>query len=337
LALSIPTIGRKKPVTLQTEQQKVATPSTLASRKTAIQAPPKPAAPPPPSPPREAAPGSTYGAPRPPGALQPPGPNQRPTTPGAGAPPVGTYEAPEKPDMTPPPAEVPETVTMTMDQDVAGTMGNAPPGGLFEAVTEGPPSPPPSEDELDAQIRQLMGDLISGKGMGVDTSEEEALIKQLMQDQIGQSLVDQRARMGRAGFGASGALAAMEGDIQRQAAQRATQETLATRRQAEQDAIERALSAIGVDVEKRREGRQASFDEEFLNALKSSMEQEDTAAGGGPLDDFSKNVEEEGLVGAVPEAVVQGFSSVVKAIYGPDANPNDYTILPGSPIPVRVR
>lgn len=133
------------------------------------------------------------------------------------------------------------------------------------------PEAPMSNDEFDAQVRRMLSDLLSGKGMNVDTAEEEALIKQLMQDQIGQGLVEQRARMGRAGFGASGALAAMEGDVQRQAAQRATQETLATRRQAEQDAIERALNAVGIDVTKRREGREAAFDEEFLNALKSAL------------------------------------------------------------------
>jgi hypothetical protein len=114
--------------------------------------------------------------------------------------------------------------------------------------------------------------------MDVSTAEEEALIRELMQDRLGAGLVEQRAKMGRAGFGASGALAAMEGDIRRQAGQQATQETLAIRRQAEQEAIDNALRAIGVDVDKRREGRAAAFDEEFLNALRSYLGQDDTGA-----------------------------------------------------------
>jgi hypothetical protein len=185
--------------------------------------------------------------------------------------------------------------------------------GRFEEAAPPPPPPPepatsplppPSDEQFDQQIRQMLADLVSGKGMNVDTAEEEALIKQFMQDQIGQGLVEQRARMGRAGFGASGALAAMEGDVQRQAAQRATQETLATRRQAEQDAIERALNAVDIDVTKRKEGREAAFDEEFLNALKSAMGQEVTPEPNGPLEwltrwgkDVEKDVEDTGLRG----------------------------------------
>ena len=107
--------------------------------------------------------------------------------------------------------------------------------------------------------------------MDVNTAEEEALIRELMQDRLGQGLVEQRAKMGRAGFGASGALAAMEGDVRRQAGQQATQETLALRRQAEQEAIRNALQAVGVDIGVRGEARKAAFDEEFLNALKASL------------------------------------------------------------------
>lgn len=136
-----------------------------------------------------------------------------------------------------------------------------------------------SNDTLDQQIRGLIENLVSGKG--ASTESEEALIKQLMEDRIGAGLVEQRARMGRAGFGASGALAAMEGDVRRQAAQGATQETLAIRRQAEQDAINRALEAIGVDVEKRKQASEDIFQEEYLNALKSALGQSVEPVGGG--------------------------------------------------------
>jgi hypothetical protein len=276
VALSIPTYGKKKPVTLQTEQQQVATPAALGAPR--VKAPPKPATPPPPSPPREEAPKQTYGAPRPPGALNPMEPSPKPVQPGAGNPPSGTYDVPT-PAPTPPPAP-PEAVVY---EDFATNEANQNElAGINEAFqTAEPPepeAPPPSDAEFDTQVRQMMADLLAGKGMDVSTAEEEALIRELMQDRLGAGLVEQRAKMGRAGFGASGALAAMEGDIRRQAGQQATQETLAIRRQAEQEAIDNALRAIGVDVEKRREGRAASFDEEFLNALKSYLGQEDTSA-----------------------------------------------------------
>lgn len=187
--------------------------------------------------------------------------------------------------------------------------------------------------EFDTQVRQLMADLLAGRGMDVSTAEEEALIRELMQDKVGQGLVEQRARMGRAGFGASGALAAMEGDVRRQAGQQATQETLALRRQAEQEAINNALRAVGVDVEKRAEARQQMFDEEFLSALRSAMGQEDTSGGGGgPLEDIG----EKGLVGAAPGMAQDAWSTLVKTVYGPNANPNDYYMSPGMPVPVKM-
>lgn len=152
------------------------------------------------------------------------------------------------------------------------------------APPAGAPDEPASNEELNAQIRSLMEDLVSGRGMDVNTAEEEKLIRELMQDRLGQGLVEQRAKMGRAGFGASGALAAMEGDVRRQAGQQATQETLALRRQAEQEAIKNALQAVGVDIDVRGEARKAAFDEEFLNALKASLGLDggEGAAGGRP-------------------------------------------------------
>lgn len=207
-------------------------------------------------------------------------PTPKPVQPGAGAPPSGTYDVPTPAPMPPPPPAPPEAVVY---EDLATNEENqnelAGIGEAFQpAEPPEPEAPPPSDAEFDTQVRQMMADLLAGKGMDVNTAEEEALIRELMQDRLGAGLVEQRARMGRAGFGASGALAAMEGDVRRQAGQQATQETLALRRQAEQEAIDNALRAIGVDVEKRREGRQAAFDQEFLSALRSYLGQEDTGA-----------------------------------------------------------
>lgn len=319
---------KKKPVTLQMEQQNVAKPVALQ---------PTPAAPTPaaPTPPRETMPAAKPPI-KPPATLSIGGalPKPQPTPTGAGGATgmVGGFGA------SPPPdggygsggpswsgswsgqaggggsggANIPVTGPGTRgdaDQDgipdnqeegynpFAGWTPTLPPGWKASEVAAwsdatggkiappaGAPDEPASNEELNAQIRSLMEDLVSGRGMDVNTAEEEALIRELMQDRLGQGLVEQRAKMGRAGFGASGALAAMEGDVRRQAGQQATQETLALRRQAEQEAIRNALQAVGVDIDVRGEARKAAFDEEFLNALKSSLGLDggEGAAGGRP-------------------------------------------------------
>jgi hypothetical protein len=74
----------------------------------------------------------------------------------------------------------------------------------------------------------------------------------------------------------------MESDAQRAAAQQATRETLAVRRQSEQEAIDNALRAIGVDVEKRTAGSQSVMDQIFMQALASELGLElPTEEGGG--------------------------------------------------------
>jgi len=318
MALSLsPMMPKKKkpPVTLQTEQQNVAKPVALQ---------PTPAAPTPaaPTPPRETMPAATQASIKP--AVKPAAMGTSGGTVGgfgASPPPGGGYDSGGGASWSGSwsgrasgggGANIPVTGPGTRgdaDQDgipdnqeegyspFAGWTPNLPPGwkpgeiaqwsdatGGKVAPPAGVPDEPASNEELNAQIRSLMEDLVSGRGMDVNTAEEEALIRELMQDRLGQGLVDQRAKMGRAGFGASGALAAMEGDVRRQAGQQATQETLALRRQAEQEAIRNALQAVGVDIDVRSEARRELFDNEFLNALKSSLGLDggEGAAGGRP-------------------------------------------------------
>lgn len=359
---------RKKVATtnLQAEQQQVANPQALqqkpavVAQKPVVQAPvaAKPAAP---SPPREVSPTAT----------------QQPAAPAmttmSNVPPPTLPDATKQPELpsagerAPTPSVQPTTMPATGAAGATAAVGPNVGLGGSAGLAEGLAGKTVQDDRsalqkaidaknaaeastpsnaLDQQIQSLINDLVSGKGMNVDTSEEEALIRQLMQDQIGQGLVEKRARMGRAGFGASGALAAMEGDVRRQAGQQATQETLALRRQAEQEAIQNALNAIGVDVTKRKEGRQEVFDQELLNVLKSSLGQEDTSgpksAGesditkraseqfGGAGNQVKDIISKQG-VGAVPEALGATWDAMVKTLYGENANPADY--MP-TPIPV---
>lgn len=344
MALSLsPMMPKKKkpPVTLQTEQQAVAKPVALQ---------PTPAAP---TPPRETMPAATQAPVKAPvvqggapamttfssggtlpkptlpsiGERAPPTPKPQPTPMGAGGatgtggtniPVTGPGDGDRNRNGVP---DVYETAYE--DQGPRTTVGGGPLSGAEETIRQGVEAGalPASNEQLNEQIRMLMQDLISGRGMDVSTAEEEALIKELMQDRLGQGLVEQRARMGRAGFGASGALAAMEGDVRRQAGQQATQETLALRRQAEQEAIRNALQAVGVDIDVRSEARRALFDDEFLNALKASLGIVDEVGGEAP--------EESGLSTDNPaNARVQG-NSVLDPVTGApyeirsSANPND--------------
>lgn len=109
--------------------------------------------------------------------------------------------------------------------------GNPPPGP--------PPPPPQSMDELyEAAIREMLG-------YNRSTEDIEKVIREQMMGQMGESLNNSRAGMGRAGFGASGSGQALEGDIMRQANLDASGAILDQRRQADLDrlrSMDRGLS-----------------------------------------------------------------------------------------------
>lgn len=160
----------------------------------------------------------------------------------------------------PPPAEAPGTA-------VTGTTGTAPP-------------PATTQDDIDQMIRDLVASQIGAAGK-VNTAEEEALIRQQMQGELGQSLVDQRARMGRAGFGASGAMGAIEGDVRRAAEMDALDQILGLRRTEEQRALDNAFGAVGVETGMRRAAADDALRRMALEALQAEMGLD---AGPGPTD-----------------------------------------------------
>lgn len=73
-------------------------------------------------------------------------------------------------------------------------------------------------------VEQAIRDLLMG-GLR-DTTAEENLVREMMQAQQQQALVDQRARAGRAGLVQTGAQAGIEADIRQQAAQQALREIM---------------------------------------------------------------------------------------------------------------
>lgn len=79
----------------------------------------------------------------------------------------------------------------------------------------------------------------------VDTTEDEALVRELMAAQAGQGVADARARMGVLGF-TGGALGALEGDVRGAAAQDAAAQILALRRGAREEDLARGMAGAGV-------------------------------------------------------------------------------------------
>ncbi len=100
-----------------------------------------------------------------------------------------------------------------------------------------------------------------------DTSEEEALIRELMQQQQGMDVYNARAAGGRSGFASSGAQFGIEGDLRRRAAQAATQDILGVRREAEQDAFDRAARAAGISLDEARFESDAAYRQAVLDAM----------------------------------------------------------------------
>lgn len=78
---------------------------------------------------------------------------------------------------------------------------------------------------------------------------------------MGRQLMDQRAAAGASGFGESGAMMAMEGDLRSDAARQLGLDVSGLRREEAQRAIENAMKAQGMDIEKMKAADQARLNE----------------------------------------------------------------------------
>ena len=152
--------------------------------------------------------------------------------------------------------------------DLGNIAGNRGTSGYFDAG--GTKKKDTSDEALDNALRALNLSRIQGAS-NVDTTEAEDLIRELMQRQLGAQQVGQRASMGRAGFGSSGALAAMEGDAQQQAALGAQREILDLRRTEDQRAFDNAQDAAGTDIDYRRFGLDDEIRRAQLKALQDYL------------------------------------------------------------------
>jgi len=109
-----------------------------------------------------------------------------------------------------------------------------------------------------------------------DTSADEAAIRERMEAQLGTQLRDQRAGMGRAGFGASGATAALETDARRRASRDATEQILGVQQGARDDELRRLGFAADTQFETRQQAIDEFIRREQLAALQAYL------AGDGP-------------------------------------------------------
>lgn len=134
--------------------------------------------------------------------------------------------------------------------------GSAPGAGHTDA-TQAPLTQADIDQARDSAIAKLFS-----QG-GLDTSSQEALIQQIMGDQIGAGEVNARASMGRAGFGSSGAESGLEADTNRQAREAALQSIFGVREQASNDFRQNVGTAAQMD--------QAAQDEAFTQWLRQQL------------------------------------------------------------------
>lgn len=128
-----------------------------------------------------------------------------------------------------------------------------------------------SQETMDQGINDFLRSLIEGAG-NVDTSGAEDLIMKQIQDRLGEQQLDARASMGRAGFGSSGALYAMEGDQTRQAGMDTQAAILDERNRAEQAARDNAFKAIGAETGMRDSAQRQSLQEMLAEIMKTQSD-----------------------------------------------------------------
>lgn len=158
-----------------------------------------------------------------------------------------------------------------------------PVGNAAVGTTTPPPAAPAATDsDIDALIRSFVEDKLKAAN-NVDTSAEEALIRDQTEGKLGASLVDQRARMGRAGFGSAGVTAALESDARTSASRDALDQILGLRRDEEQRAFDNATSAVGTEQGMRSAAADDAIRRMLLESAQSEAGLEGDSDGNGQL------------------------------------------------------
>jgi hypothetical protein len=141
-----------------------------------------------------------------------------------------------------------------------------------------PAEQPKTQEDIDQMIRDRVARELGAGPQS--TAEDEALIQQRMGEAIGSGAVNARARAGRGGFQASGALMGVEGDLERQARTAAAEQALGLRRDAREDQFAREGDVIKSELDMRR----AAADDEINRRLLELLGMDGQDAGGAAAD-----------------------------------------------------
>ncbi|MEK9725525.1 MAG: hypothetical protein VW405_18885 [Rhodospirillaceae bacterium] len=163
----------------------------------------------------------------------------------------------------------------------------------------------PYAGDIGGMVEQWIADQFGGVR---DTSADEQLISDQQARMMGGSLADNAARMGRAGFAASGANAAIGGDIRREAAMQAAREMLDVRERARQEELARASAAMGGHFRMSSLASEDARREAMLSLLQEMMDDGEAQGAAGPsggvtsadLADFTNDQgSQDGLFGVI--------------------------------------
>jgi hypothetical protein len=148
-----------------------------------------------------------------------------------------------------------------------------------------------------------------------DTSDEEAYVNQRILDQLGADQVGARARMGRAGFGASGALEALEGDQMRQANLDAEGRIYDVREREQNQRFEQGMGAQGADIDRTQAESELEQAKAQGDAIRAMLDKGSDADGDSVPDDLND-----------PQARIENTQGHTTADLGPGGDDT-----PGSP------
>lgn len=174
----------------------------------------------------------------------------------------------------------PTVVTESMRETGTAPEEMASTGGTVgeSAPTRSNPAMEPDAEQAD--LDDLFLDYAQSTFGDVDTAAQEELMRAEQDRMMGSGLMNLRANAGEAGFGMSGAAAAMENTARADAARRLGLDIFDVRN-AEEDQRRAAIEgAMGIDIEKERAARQDAI----LKAQIEAMNQMTDEGGGAALD-----------------------------------------------------
>lgn len=145
------------------------------------------------------------------------------------------------------------------NQRATGTVAPNTPTGNDAATNAAPKS-------FEQQSEDFISSLMQGAG-NPDTSAQDAMIQQQEAAKEGKDVVNQRASMGRAGFGASGAMGAMEGDVRRKDSAQAAQDQLTYDTQQKQQSINNASNALTLDAQTKQAAMDQAMQQEIMKMI----------------------------------------------------------------------